>query len=257
MAPQHTVANTSKRGRTTTRGGSSTAKSRGASKKSSTARDPFVSSDDDEARQVTRANGEDDDDDIEVIGSDEERTPTARSSRSRPADTSRIDDGDDGQPEKVIPPALVAKLLQELFQKEGTRMTADASRATAKYMDVFVREAIARCMHEREGAFLEVSGEPATIYHLRAGSLMNRVNVGRRSRKDFGTTSYGLLRAAHSVSTTKYHEPIHLTLTIRHASRELGSHAISVSQAVGLEIRYRVSMVCVASRSGYDKPTGI
>lgn len=182
MAPQRTAANTSKRGRATTRGGSSTAKSRGASKKSSTARDPFVSSDDDdEARQVTRADGEDDDDDVEVMGSDEERTPTARSGRSRPADTSRIDDGIDGQPEKVIPPALVAKLLQELFQKEGTRMTADASRATAKYMDVFVREAIARCMHEREGAFLEVSGESATIYHSRAGSLMNRVNAGRRS----------------------------------------------------------------------------
>jgi hypothetical protein len=148
--------------------------------------DPFASS---EAESVNQ----DDDDDVEVLGSEAEtpkkrRTPAAKgkgkskartpSRRDEDASDEEMDvdantsaarrgsrgrpetvDDDDEPPEKTIPPGLVSRLLQDMFEKEGTRMTGDAARVTAKYIDVFVREAVARCMHEKTGTFLEVSGE--------------------------------------------------------------------------------------------------
>lgn len=67
------------------------------------------------------------------------------------------EDEDEGEQAKTIPPALLTRLLHEFFSKEGTRVTRDANEAVAKYMDVFVREAIARSVAEREGGgFLEV-----------------------------------------------------------------------------------------------------
>jgi centromere protein X len=67
------------------------------------------------------------------------------------------DDEDDEQPEKTIPPELLTRILHEFFEKDGTRMTKDANNALAKYMDIFVKEAIARAAAERDGGFLEVS----------------------------------------------------------------------------------------------------
>ncbi|KAK0634351.1 CENP-S associating centromere protein X-domain-containing protein [Bombardia bombarda] len=73
------------------------------------------------------------------------------------------DDGDDEEEEeekkKTIPPDLVTKLLHEFFQNEDgtTRITKDANGAIAKYMDVFLREAIARAAVESPNKrFLEV-----------------------------------------------------------------------------------------------------
>ncbi|KAM0330731.1 hypothetical protein ACHAQA_003683 [Verticillium albo-atrum] len=97
--------------------------------------DPFASSND-EATGRTQA---------EIVDSDEE-----------PARGEAADGEQEEEPEKTIPPGLVANLLKELFTREETRMTEGASRAAARYVDVFVREAIARCVHEREGGFLEV-----------------------------------------------------------------------------------------------------
>ncbi|KAH6688534.1 CENP-S associating centromere protein X-domain-containing protein [Plectosphaerella plurivora] len=179
MPPKQTAG--AKRGRP-----ANAAKAKGpASKRASskaTSVDPFASSD---AESVNR---DDDDDDIEVLGSEAEtprkrrtpagkgkakaRTPSRREevasdeemdvgvtmsaagkgSRARPQ---TIDDDEDG-PEKTIPPGLVGRLLNEMFEKEGTRLTSDAARVTAKYVDVFVREAVARCMQEKTGTFLEV-----------------------------------------------------------------------------------------------------
>ncbi|KAI8270349.1 Centromere protein X [Colletotrichum sp. SAR11_239] len=59
-------------------------------------------------------------------------------------------------PENTIPPELLTRLLHEFFEKDDTRLSKDANAAAGKYMDVFVREAIARCVHERPGGFLEV-----------------------------------------------------------------------------------------------------
>jgi centromere protein X len=65
-------------------------------------------------------------------------------------------DSDDEEPAKSIPPVLITRLLHEFFEKDGTRITKDANEATAKYIDVFVREAIARAAVEKESGFLEV-----------------------------------------------------------------------------------------------------
>lgn len=65
-------------------------------------------------------------------------------------------DEDDEEPEKTIPPELLTRILHEFFEKDGTRITKDANNALAKYMDIFVKEAIARAAAERDGGFLEV-----------------------------------------------------------------------------------------------------
>lgn len=67
---------------------------------------------------------------------------------------------DDEEPEKTIPPDLLTRILHEFFEKDGTRITKDANNAVAKYMDVFVKEAIARAAAERDGGFLEVCADP-------------------------------------------------------------------------------------------------
>lgn len=82
-------------------------------------------------------------------------------------ETMGVDDDDDDEdddeeeeeeePEKSIPPDLLTRILHEFFEKDGTRITKDANNAMAKYMDVFVKEAIARAAAERTGGFLEVS----------------------------------------------------------------------------------------------------
>lgn len=61
------------------------------------------------------------------------------------------------EPEKSIPNALLTRILHEFFAKEATRMSRDANAAVGKYVDIFVREAIARTAVEKRGGFLEVS----------------------------------------------------------------------------------------------------
>lgn len=68
------------------------------------------------------------------------------------------EDEDDEEDERTtIPPGLLTRLLHEFFEEDTTRITKDANDAVAKYVDVFVREAIARTALEGRGAFLEVS----------------------------------------------------------------------------------------------------
>lgn len=70
------------------------------------------------------------------------------------------DDEEEEEPERGIPPDLLTRILHEFFEKDGTRITKDANNAMAKYMDIFVKEAIARAAAERTGGFLEVSNFP-------------------------------------------------------------------------------------------------
>ncbi|KAJ2984603.1 hypothetical protein NUW58_g5971 [Xylaria curta] len=65
-------------------------------------------------------------------------------------------DDDDEEVKKTIPPELLTRILHEFFEKEGTRISKDANKAVAKYMDIFVREAIARTAVEKGSGFLEV-----------------------------------------------------------------------------------------------------
>src|SRR5687768_7928633 len=48
------------------------------------------------------------------------------------------------EPEKSIPKDLLTRILHEFFTKDATRISRDANAAVGKYVDVFVREAIAR-----------------------------------------------------------------------------------------------------------------
>ncbi|KAL3424137.1 hypothetical protein PVAG01_03418 [Phlyctema vagabunda] len=45
-----------------------------------------------------------------------------------------------------IPPELLTRLLHEFFQKDGTRVQQSANAAIGKYIDVFARESLARCV---------------------------------------------------------------------------------------------------------------
>lgn len=67
------------------------------------------------------------------------------------------DEDEDQQPDKTIPRDLLTRLLHEFFAKDATRISKDANAAVGKYVDVFVREAIARTAVEKRGGFLEVS----------------------------------------------------------------------------------------------------
>ncbi|KAI2631732.1 CENP-S associating centromere protein X-domain-containing protein [Xylaria nigripes] len=67
------------------------------------------------------------------------------------------DDDEDAEEQKTIPPALLTRILHEFFEKDGTRISNNANKAVAKYMDIFVREAIARTAVEKGSAFLEVA----------------------------------------------------------------------------------------------------
>ncbi|RYP54064.1 hypothetical protein DL768_001066 [Monosporascus sp. mg162] len=85
-------------------------------------------------------------------------------------------DDDDDAPE-TIPPDLLTRLLHEFFEKEGTRISRDANAAVAKYMDIFVRETIARTAVEKESGFLEVEDlekvAPQLLLDLKGETLAN------------------------------------------------------------------------------------
>jgi hypothetical protein len=49
-----------------------------------------------------------------------------------------------------IPPKLLTRLLHHHFQNDKTKIAKDANRAVAKYVDIFVREALARASYERQ-----------------------------------------------------------------------------------------------------------
>ena len=75
-------------------------------------------------------------------------------------------------PPPTIPPALLTSLLHHHFKDDKIRIGKDANGVVGKYMETFVREAIARAAFERSeaavkekvggaggaGVFLEVSG---------------------------------------------------------------------------------------------------
>ncbi|KAH6848132.1 CENP-S associating centromere protein X-domain-containing protein [Chaetomium sp. MPI-CAGE-AT-0009] len=71
-------------------------------------------------------------------------------------DVSDGEEDEDDEGSEKIPPELLTRILHAFFEREGTRMTRDANAAVARYMDIFVREAIARAAVERTGGFLEV-----------------------------------------------------------------------------------------------------
>ena len=117
----------------------------GARRKSAPARPPptFSSSDDDD--------------------SEEQADPSVSDSRAPPPLSQ--------EPPPTIPPKLLTRLLHHHFDDEQTRIAKDAKELVGKYMETFVREALARAAYERGrnggagkgGDFLEVSSSVRSI----------------------------------------------------------------------------------------------
>jgi centromere protein X len=88
--------------------------------------------------------------------SEAEADTNTNDDRRRASAAAAGDEEEEEGPEKSIPRDLLTRVLHEFFAKDATRISRDGNAAVAKYMDVFVREAIARAAVERKGGFLEV-----------------------------------------------------------------------------------------------------
>jgi len=53
------------------------------------------------------------------------------------------------EPKESIPEALLTRLIHEFFREDGTRISKEANAAADRYMDTFVREAVARAAYMR------------------------------------------------------------------------------------------------------------
>jgi hypothetical protein len=88
---------------------------------------------------------------LDASDSDEEindpfATPAPESSREV-IDVEMEDSAEEERTEN-IPEALMSRLLHENYREGGTRMTKDSVVAATRYMEIFVREAIARAERE-------------------------------------------------------------------------------------------------------------
>ncbi|KAG6032031.1 hypothetical protein E4U41_007341 [Claviceps citrina] len=99
------------------------------------------------SEQSDRLDDSDDDDDDDDTGGQRQRARAARPTDAEEAPA---------PPEKSIPKDLLTRVLHEFFTKDATRISRDANAAVGKYMDIFVREAIARAAVEKSAGFLEV-----------------------------------------------------------------------------------------------------
>ncbi|KAK4038149.1 mitochondrial carrier domain-containing protein [Parachaetomium inaequale] len=103
-------------------------------------------------REVVDLGGDDDEDDY-TMGEDDLDMDMDRDDRD---DREDEDEDKEDEDREKIPGELLTRVLHAFFEREGTRITRDANAAVGRYVDVFVREAIARAAVEREGGFLEV-----------------------------------------------------------------------------------------------------
>lgn len=91
--------------------------------------------------------------------------PISSDSSSDEEQSSQSPEAKSEDPSLKIPPKLLTKLLHHHFEHEQTRIGQDANALVGKYMETFVREALARAAYERSKAeggaagkdFLEVS----------------------------------------------------------------------------------------------------
>ncbi|EON62259.1 hypothetical protein W97_01480 [Coniosporium apollinis CBS 100218] len=107
----------------------------------------IISSEDDEAE-------EEQDDDLDMSDDDvEEDTTTHSNTRTSAATAPPPASQDDAAP--AIPPRLLTRLLHEGFEDKDIKIGKEAMAVVGKYMETFVREALARAAFERE----EVDGD--------------------------------------------------------------------------------------------------
>ncbi|KAG5925032.1 hypothetical protein E4U42_004483 [Claviceps africana] len=95
-------------------------------------------------------------DDASDLDADADRRRQARGRAARAAPGAMDNAEEAAAPEKSIPKDLLTRVLHEFFTKDATRISRDANAAVGKYMDIFVREAIARAAVEKNAGFLEV-----------------------------------------------------------------------------------------------------
>ena len=120
-------------------------------RKSAPARPVSVSSDG-SSLQLPQRNTLSDDNPLDSDDNDDTTPP----SPSQPADTA-----------PSIPPKLLTKLLHHHFENDQTRIGKDANKLVGKYMETFIREALARAAYERA----KVEGGGATKDFLEAEDL--------------------------------------------------------------------------------------
>jgi hypothetical protein len=66
--------------------------------------------------------------------------------------TQRDDDPVGEEEPPLIPPKLLTRLIQHHFEDSDTRLGKDAGELISKYMEIFLREAFARAVHEKDKA---------------------------------------------------------------------------------------------------------
>lgn len=128
----------------------------------------------------------DDEDDLDDDDDEEEEDVNdsvhrRRSTNAQDASTAVPAPSQDAEDQPPIPPKLLNRLLHEGFEDEDMRIGKEAMAVAGKYVETFVREALARAMYEREEAdreeggggdgFLQVSVN-GIDYFVHAGILM-------------------------------------------------------------------------------------
>lgn len=127
--------------------------------------DPFAEEDDETPAIIKKRSGQN-------------KRQRAEANDDVDAEEDRDDDDDDEEDApQTIPPELLTRIMHEFFEKDGTRISKDANTATAKYMDIFVRETIARAAVEKEGGFVEVSLSRESRLYLLQSFLMTDCRV--------------------------------------------------------------------------------
>lgn len=121
---------------------------------------------------------------------EEEQMEVDRPGAAAASDPDDDDEENDEDAEKTIPPDLLTRILAEFFEKDGTRITKDANTAVAKYMDIFVKEAIARAAAERGSGFLEVRWLGLSLEYVVSIWLVLMCYPGRGSREDSPSASF-------------------------------------------------------------------
>ena len=84
------------------------------------------------------------------LSASEEASDEEPRRQSRPAAQSPVPTASDNEP-PVIPERLLQVLLKHHYEDKTTNIGADARKLVAKYMETFVREAVARAIVERKG----------------------------------------------------------------------------------------------------------
>lgn len=121
------------------------------------------------ASQASASDDDEDDDDDDTPS--DTQLPDASGESDTPAPSSTQ------EPPPTIPPALLTKLLHHHFKDDKMRIGKEANGLVGKYLETFVREAIARAAFERSDAQGEGGGGVAGDF-LEVSALLEEAYSG-------------------------------------------------------------------------------